>query len=210
MTGMLVELLKAILIGIIASVPIGPVSLLVMQKTFCHGRAGGFAAGVGSALVDTFYAVASLVALMFVQDFISRHEAVIMIVGGLLVAAVGYFMLKRPPLQAINTKDTSSSRAIQYALQAAGCALANPGAFAYMFGLVAIFQLDIREAVSPSWLIVLFVFIGALAWWFSFAFAADKLREKFNVNTLNLINLIAGYAVIAFGAAIVVRGILLI
>ncbi len=203
---MLFELIKAILIGIIASAPIGPVSLLVMQKTFCHGRMAGFAAGIGSAIVDTLYAVASLFAFMLVQGFFSRHASWILILGGLLVAGVGWLMLRRKPMEVKQTDDTSKTKAIQYALQAAGCALANPGALAYMFGLVALFRLDIGNAVSPVWLVVVFVLIGALAWWFSFAYAADKLRNAFNVTTLNRVNKIAGYAVIAFGAALVLRG----
>ena len=207
---MLTELIKAILIGIIASAPIGPVSLLVMQKSFCHGRLGGFAAGLGSALIDTFYAVASLVAFMYVQSVIDRHESWIMIIGGLLVIGVGWTMLRRKPLQTVRAEDPSKTKAIQYALQAAGCALANPGALAYMFGLVALFKINISEAVSPGWLIVLCVFTGALIWWFSFAYAADKLRENFNVNTLNRVNKVAGYAVLAFGVALIIRGIVIL
>jgi len=206
---MLAELIKAILIGILASAPPGPVSLLVMQKTFCHGRQGGFAAGFGSAVVDTLYAVASLFAFMMVQGFIQQHLVIILVAGGALVIAVGYFMLRRKPLQTVRVEDTSKTKAIQFALQAGGCALANPGALAFMFGLVALFRLDISSALTPTWILVLFVFIGALVWWFSFAFAADKLRERFTVKTLNRINKIAGYAVILFGAALIVRGIFL-
>jgi len=207
---MLSELIKAILIGIIASAPIGPVSLLVMQKTFCNGRMAGFAAGVGSAIVDTLYAVASLFAFMYVQGFISSHTSWILIIGGLLVIGVGWLMLRRKPMEVKKTEDTTKTKAVQYALQAAGCALANPGALAWMFGLVALFRLDIGSAVSPTWVIVLFVFIGALAWWFSFAYAADKMRNAFNVTTLNRMNKIAGYAVIVFGAVLLLRGIVIL
>lgn len=207
---MLAELIKAIIIGIIASCPLGPVSLLVLQKTFCHGRMAGFAAGLGSAIIDTLYAVASLFAFMFVQDFVSRHECWIMIGGGIIVGLVGLAMYKRKPVERIENGDTSSARAIQYAIQAGGCALANPGALAFMFGLVALFRLNISDALSPTWLIVLFIFAGAILWWFSFAFAADKMRSKLNVKTLNRVNRIASYAVLAFGAVLVIRGIVLI
>lgn len=207
---MLLELIKAVLIGIIASVPIGPVSLLVMQRTFCHGRMAGFAAGVGSAVIDTLYALASLFALMLVQDFINAHQTWIMIIGGLLVAGVGYAMLRRKPIRELKVAETSKAKAVRYAFEAAGCALANPGALAYMFALVALFHLDLGEAVTPTWLIVLAVFAGALCWWFSFAFAADKLRSNFKISTLNRINKLAGVAVIIFGLVLVVRGIILI
>lgn len=207
---MLQELIKAVLIGIIASAPIGPVSLLVMQKTFCHGRMAGFAAGVGSAVVDTFYALASLFAFMFVDGFISRHQAVIFLIGGLLVIVVGYTMLRRKPLDKVKVAETSKSKALQYALQAGGCALANPGALAYMFALVALFKLDVSVAVSPMWMIVLFVFIGAMVWWMSFAFAADKLREQFKIKTLNRINFVAAIAVMVFGAVLLLRGLMIL
>ncbi|MBO6168901.1 MAG: LysE family transporter [Bacteroidales bacterium] len=207
---MLVELLKALLIGIIASAPPGPVSLLVMQKTFCHGRKAGFAAGIGSAVIDTLYAVASLFALMFIGDFFNTNEAWIMIVGGLMVVGVGLSMFLRKPLTAIMVADTSSAKAVQYALQAAGCALANPGALAYMFALVALFHLDVGDAVSPMWLIVVLVFAGALIWWFSFAYAADKMRSNFKVKTLNRVNKCAGLVVIGFGIVLIVRGIIML
>ena len=206
---MVVEFIKALLIGIIASAPPGPVSLLVVQKTFCNGRKAGFSAGVGSAFIDTFYAVASLFAFMVIGDFFSRNKSWILVIGGLLVACVGYSMFKRKPITAVKVAETSSAKAIQYALQAAGCALANPGALAYMFALVALFRLDVSEASSPMWLIVAFVFIGALTWWFSLAYAADKMRNNFKVQTLNRVNKAAGLVVIGFGVVLIVRGIIM-
>ena len=206
---MVVELIKALLIGIIASTPPGPVSLLVVQKTFCNGRKAGFSAGVGSAFIDTFYAVASLFAFMVIGDFFSRNKSWILIIGGLLVACVGYSMFKRKPITAVKVAETSSAKAIQYALQAAGCALANPGALAYMFALVALFRLDVSEASSPMWLIVAFVFLGALTWWFSLAYAADKMRNNFKIQTLNRVNKAAGLVVIGFGVVLIVRGIIM-
>lgn len=207
---MLAELLKALLIGIIASAPPGPVWMLVLQKTFCHGRSGGFAAGVGSAVVDTLFAVASLLAFMYVQDFMQAHIVWILIIGGLLVSGVGLVMLRRKPLKTKAVEDTTKTKAAQFALQAAGCVIANPGALAFMFALVALFRLDIGSAVSPTWVIVLFIFLGALLWWFSFTYIADKMRNNFNVKTINRVNKFAGYAVIAFGAVLFIRGIILI
>ncbi|MBO4671614.1 MAG: LysE family transporter [Bacteroidales bacterium] len=208
---MLAELLKAILIGILASAPVGPVSVLVMQKSFCHGRMAGLAAGAGSAIVDTFFAVASLFAFMVVSDFFSRHEQWIFIGGGILVVVLGIFMLRRKPMVTkILVAETSKSKAVQYALQGAGCCLANPGAIAYMFALVTLFRLDVGTSESPVWLISLFVLLGALIWWFSLAFAADKLRERFNIGTINRVTKFAGYAVIGFGIMLVVRGLFLL
>jgi len=207
---MLVELLKAILIGFIASVPPGPVAMLVIQRTFCHGRAAGIASGVGSAVIDTLYDVVSLFALMIVENFISTNAAWIFIGGGLLVAVIGFSMFRRKPIERLDVCDTSKTKAVQYALQAAGCALANPGALAYMFAIVALFRLDLVSVQAPIWLIVLFVFLGAMLWWLSVAIGSDKMRNNFKINTLNRVNKITAAAVMVFGLVLVVRGVILL
>ncbi len=204
------DILKALLIGILASAPVGPVSVLVMQKSFCHGKWAGLAAGAGSAIIDTFFAVVSLFAVMVVQDFFQQHESWIFIGGGVLVVAVGVAMLFRKPLEdKMLVAETSKAKAVQYALQGAGCCLANPGAIAYMFALVTLFQFEVAAQASV-WICSLFVLLGALLWWFSLALASEKLREYFKVQTLNRVTRIAGYAVIGFGVILMVRGFLLL
>lgn len=207
---MLSEVIKAILIGIIASAPLGPVSLLVMQKTFCYGRGAGMAAGIGSAIIDTLYALLCIFALMFIEDFIERNEALIMLIGGALVVTIGASMFFRTRIREVSPRLTSKSKAVQYAGQAALCALANPGAVAYMFALMTLFRIDPAGIHCPVWMVVLFVFAGAFLWWFGLVLAADRLRENFKLETLSRINKSAGAVVVVFGLVLVVRGIILL
>ncbi|MBO4263651.1 MAG: LysE family transporter [Bacteroidales bacterium] len=193
------------LIGVVASVPLGPVALLVMQKTFCYGRQTGFAAGIGSAVADTFFALVSLFALGWVQDFIATNEGVIMLVGGLVIAIVGVFAMLRRPLD-LNARPEGGNY-FSSAFQAAGCALLNPGALAFMLALVAVFRLDIESARCPMWLLVLSVFAGALLWWLSFAYLSDKLRAAIKSNHLHWVTIVAGAAVVLFGLLLVGKGL---
>lgn len=206
---MLIEVLKAILVGILASAPIGPVAILVMQKTFCHGRNTGFVAGIGSAVVDTLYALVSLFALALIENFFTRNEALIMIIGGAVVVLVAFFMSRGNSFRGVKA-DASKRTMAGYAVQAAGCALANPGALAFMLALVAIVGLNVKDTVLPVWAVVLFVFIGALIWWMSFAYAVDKLRANISAKSLVKVNTIAAILVLVFGLALVVRGIILL
>lgn len=57
---MLLEILKAFIIGICASAPLGPVAILVLQKSICYGHKAGFTTGLGASLVDTAYAIISI------------------------------------------------------------------------------------------------------------------------------------------------------
>ena len=47
---------KGMLIGIIASAPMGPVGVLCVHRTLNKGRWYGFVTGVGAALSDIVYA----------------------------------------------------------------------------------------------------------------------------------------------------------
>ena len=74
---MLLEILKAFIIGICASAPLGPVAILVLQRTICYGQKAGFATGLGASLVDTAYAIISIFAWAFAQNFITPVGATI-------------------------------------------------------------------------------------------------------------------------------------
>ena len=48
---------KGMIIGIVASAPMGPVGVLCIQRTLNKGRAYGFVTGTGAALSDILYAL---------------------------------------------------------------------------------------------------------------------------------------------------------
>ena len=83
-----IEVFRAFLVGICAAVPAGPVLLLVLQKTLSRGRGAGILTGLGSAFADTLFATVGLFTLSLVDDFITRHETVIMEVGGVLMLLI--------------------------------------------------------------------------------------------------------------------------
>ena len=61
------EILKAFAIGICASVPIGPIAILVLQKSLSYGHKAGFVTGLGATTVGTTYAVLIGVGMIIVQ-----------------------------------------------------------------------------------------------------------------------------------------------
>ena len=53
---MLIELLKGFIVGICASVPLGPIGVLCIQRTLSKGRNSGFIPGLGAAVSDSIFA----------------------------------------------------------------------------------------------------------------------------------------------------------
>ena len=67
-------ILKGLLVGIIASAPMGPVGILCIQRTMQKGRAYGIVTGAGAALSDIIYALMTGLGMSFVMDFIDKEQ----------------------------------------------------------------------------------------------------------------------------------------
>ena len=70
---MLVDILKGFLVGVCASAPVGPIAILVVQKSLSKGHKAGFVSGLGASVVDTLYAFIAIFALAFAQKFIDKY-----------------------------------------------------------------------------------------------------------------------------------------
>ena len=57
--------IKGVLIGIVASAPMGPVGVLCIQRTLNKGRIYGLVTGTGAALSDILYALLTGYGLSF-------------------------------------------------------------------------------------------------------------------------------------------------
>ncbi|MGN0189899.1 MAG: LysE family translocator [Candidatus Cryptobacteroides sp.] len=205
---MLTDIIKGFIIGICASAPLGPIGILVVQKTLSSGRKAGFATGMGACIVDTLFAVVALFALSFAQEMIDSHKEVILIAGGLIVAILGWSMARSNPLKRLKEK---SSRLVSFKDfgQALIMGLSNPGAIIVIFGLFAFFGIgsspdyDVWNMVA----IILAVFAGATTWWFSITGVLNHFRKRFRLRTILWTNRVTGIIVIIIGIALFCEGI---
>ena len=69
-------ILKGIIIGIVASAPMGPVGVLCVQRTLNKGRIYGLITGTGAAFSDLLYALLTGYGLSFLYDFISNESTI--------------------------------------------------------------------------------------------------------------------------------------
>ena len=67
-------IVKGMLIGMIASAPMGPVGILCVQRTLNKGRWYGFATGLGASVSDIIYAGIAGFGMSFVMDFITNDQ----------------------------------------------------------------------------------------------------------------------------------------
>lgn len=204
---MLPEILKAYSIGICASAPLGPVAILVLQKSLCYGHKAGFTTGLGATVIDTTYAVISIFALAFAQNFIHTYESFIFLIGGIVLAFLGYSMAFKDPFRKIEPGDALERGAsVKDFLQAIATAASNPGAIFVMIALFAFFQVDVGDRSFRVLPLILAVAAGSMTYWFFFSWFFSSCRKAFNMRTILWLNRIAGIIIIIIGIALLGEG----
>lgn len=203
---MLLDIIKAFLIGICASAPLGPIGIYVIRKSLSDGHRAGFLAGLGACLVDTLFAVLAIFALALTEKFIGEHRTFIYIAGGAVVGLLGASMTFRDPFRRL-TRDEAPSYSVKDFLKAAAMGLSNPGAILVIFALFAFFGIELEPhdfRVAP---IILAVSVGSASYWFVFSLLFSKLRQKVNMGTLLWVSRILGVVVLIIGIALLAEGL---
>lgn len=204
---MIVQLLKAFLIAILASAPIGPVMILVTQKTLCFGKQAGRITSLGAAVVDSLFITAGFYAISLVKDFLAAHTDIILLIGGLVVLCVGLFTAFRKLPQSALASDSKDGAA---PLQLALCALFSPGALAFDLAMIALLDIDFVGFGIPVWCAILVALAGTVSYWMVFTALVVKLRSRITEKTLGKVSRVAGLLLAAFGIVLAVRGLMLI
>lgn len=202
------ELLKAFAIGVCASAPIGPVALLVIQKTISRGRREGWMVGWGSATVDTFWGAVTLTAFSIFSGFLDSYMSLLQLLGGAILVFIGLsIMMKDPSTFKHGPMRQKASSATRYYFQGLLTALSNPAALFFMLAIAAFWNLDTEVGLPFIILYVVCIFAGAVSYWFGFTRLAGLLKDALSLKVIVWVNRIAGLAVLVFSAFLIVRGV---
>ncbi len=204
---MIIDILKGFLVGVCASAPVGPIAILVIQKSLSKGHKAGFVSGLGASVVDTMYAFIAIFALAFAQQLIDRHQNLILVIGGVVLAVVGITMAFSNPFRKMKADGSSTVSPKDFG-QAVAMGLSNPMAIFVMFTLFAFFGL--ADDAPHTWEIapiILSVSAGSVTYWFSVSWLLSRFRKNFRMNTILIISRITGAIVVIIGIALLGQGL---
>ncbi len=204
---MIVDILKGFLVGVCASAPVGPIAILVIQKSLSKGHKAGFVSGLGASVVDTMYAFIAIFALAFAQQLIEKHQNLILLVGGVVLAVVGLTMAFSNPFRKMKADGESSVSPKDFG-QAVAMGFSNPMAIFVMFTLFAFFGL--ANDAPHTWKIapiILSVSAGSVTYWFSISWLLSRFRKNFKMNTILIISRVTGAIVVIIGIALLGQGL---
>ena len=191
---------KGMLIGMIASAPMGPVGVLCVQRTLNKGRLFGMATGVGAAVSDIIYAGMTGFGMAFVMDFVNndQNKFYLQIIGSILLLAFGIFTWRSDPTKNMHQSGQKKGSLWYNTWTAFLVTFSNPLIIFLFMALFAQFAFVIPD--HPFEMLIGFTSIvgGALLWWYGLSWLVDKLRVIFDNAGIRIINQIIGAVVIIF------------
>ncbi|PLX08703.1 MAG: lysine transporter LysE [Marinilabiliales bacterium] len=191
---------KGILIGLSASIPLGPIGVLCIQRTLNKGRRAGFISGLGAAAADGFYAVIAGFSVSIVINYLTEYQLYIRIVGSIILFILGYnLMTSNPAVQLRKQLKKKRKGLFGDFISIFALTLSNQ---ITVFVFVAVFAgfnvVDKTSATLSVLILIAGILTGASAWWFTLSSIVSIFKEKFKLRRLLVINRIAGILVIAF------------
>lgn len=182
------------LIGIIASAPMGPIGVLCVQRTLNKGRWYGFVTGIGAAVSDIIYALLSVVGMGLVMDFISnqQNKFYLQIAGSLLLLAFGIYTYRTDSTKNLRKSRKGKGTLVNNGITAFLVTISNPLIIFLFLACYAQFAFVLPDHPFEMTVGLMSIFAGALLWWFGLTWLVDKIGGKFDQNGIKIINQVIG------------------
>jgi len=199
--------IQGAIVGLILAVPVGPLSLICIQRTLSGGKLHGLISGLGVTVADSVYALVAFLGLAVISGFIIGQEMALRIFAGLVLIAVGmriiYFV---PPSGQENTEDGSYLKDF---LSMAAFTIANPMTLIFLMvtlpGYGFIFG---GTSLTAAAAFVAGFFFGSAMWWVVLCGSIGSFRTRISAGNLTLINRASGIFIICVGAAMIISPVL--
>lgn len=185
--------IKSLLLGVSVAAPIGPIGMMVLQRTLKLGLKKGLVSGLGVALADMICAaaVSAGIAAILLQAGLLAWS--LKLAGGMYLVGIGLRTWTSAADAAGEEKDLKGEGALSILL----LTLANPGTWIAYAGAYSVLQSDLVS--GWGWHYVLGVGLGSGLWWCFLSLFAGWLRTRLDRGMKRMMYRISGVMIIFFG-----------
>lgn len=201
--------ITGIVIGVMVSMPLGPIALLIIQKTVNKNRLSGFISGVGVALSDTFYAIIAGFSLTYIVAILKENQLFFQIFGALALIALGLNIFFKNPIKEVRKFRRKGTNYFQDLVFSFLITISNPLVILVFLAILtgSGVVLSISEPYQ-SFFIIAGIFTGGCLWWLLLTMVIGFFRHKFNLRVLWWFNKIAGITIVVFVIATVIYAVI--
>lgn len=190
-------MLRGLIIGIIASAPMGPIGILVVQRTLKKGRIYGYATGVGAAVSDIVYAIITGLGMGLVPT-IEKPSTMfyLRLAGSVMLFFFGLWMYNSKPATP-HTPSGKLGTITHNGVTGFLLTLSNPLIVFLFVALFARFNFVVPNHLWEQALGYAAIFVGSLLWWACLTSALRTMKDRLSMEMINLFNRLLGALVMA-------------
>ncbi len=190
-------------IGLSIAAPVGPIGLLVIQRTLRHGAAVGLATGLGAAVADAVYGAVGAFGVSALIAALQGARGPLALAGGAFLLWLAW----RTWRAAAPAHEAAVKSGPGLAASFAGTFLLTLSNPATILSFIAIFGSVLGGmgaiAASPWWMVA-GVLAGSALWWLALCAAVSSLRARFDAQAQRWVArasalMLAGFALWQWG-----------
>ncbi len=203
---MISELGNGLIVGLVASITVGPVAVLCIQRALTKPRISAFISGLGVVFADSLMAAISLFLYSLIFHKIQEYKPILGVIGGIIVIIFGVFMIRKNVVKDLRKNRDKKNSLWQDFISVVGLTLSNfIGAMTYIFAFFAMFNVGAgsltsnSSEISKGLNILLGFIIGSFTWWTFLTMSLSFFRSKMRPRHFIIINRIGGAIIIILG-----------
>lgn len=189
---------KGLLVGILASAPMGPVGILCIQRTLQKGRRYGLVTGAGAALSDIIYALITGLGMSFVMDFINNEQTLfwLKLVGSVMLFIFGLYMFRTDPKKCLRPTPKKKGTLMHNFVTSFLVTLSNPLIIFLFTALFALLTFVVPEHLFEQCVGYTSIVVGAMLWWFGLTYIIARMRNSFGLRGILILSRTVGTIVL--------------
>jgi threonine/homoserine/homoserine lactone efflux protein len=203
----LLLILSGVVMGLIAAVPIGPVNLICIRRSFAYGPVNGFVSGLGAALGDGVFAAVTGFGLTWVAQLIEGYAPVIELIGGAMLVYFGFRSFIAPPMAKMDDGGDGATNLMRAIASTFALTVTNPAtllAFTAMFASLGGLAGGAGSYVDAGF-VVAGVVGGSAGWWLALTTVIGLFHARIDEKAMRIINKVSGVLVAVFGLVVLVH-----
>lgn len=196
---------KSFVLGLVVSIPLGPVGALCIQRTISKGYKAGLLGGLGAACADLIYALIAAFGVSVVINWLIKVRKWIQIGGSVIFTVMAYKVFYTNPAIQVRKQRSRKPRPLEDFMTTFFLTFSNPTpVFVFMAAFAAFI---VREDVNHLniFLSLAGVFAGCLGWWIVLVSVVNLFRNKIRLRHLLWVNRITGIVVLIFAILLLIQ-----
>lgn len=191
---------KGFIVGLMVTIPLGPIGVLCVQRTLNKGRISGFVSGLGAAFADTIFAIIAGFGVNYIISFVKNQQIYFQIIGGIIIIFLGIHIFYTNPVRQLRMARFNKKKLSQDFFSVFILTITNPMAILFFLAMFAGMNVgEVKSGFFNLFVLVGGVLAGTSSWWFVLSSFVSFWRHRFRLKIIWWMNKLAGVIVFFIG-----------